>query len=440
MPTGTLTPFNPLYPLNASDNVTLSHTAATNLNVQSVKMYASGATFATNFSVTAQSSAPRGLWFKPDGLAFWIVASGGTTIHQYALSSAWNVGTASYTSKSFSTATEDATPRGIEWKSDGSVFWVAGSTNSAIYQYNVGTPWDISTASYSGTSKSVTAEGTGAFDFSWNDDGTSFVVVTTTGTRTIWQYSVSTPWDLTGATYTGKSFTPSTAVDNMNAFFWKPGGRTFWMTGTLNRRIYEFTCVTAYDISTASYAYRWFSTTTDGENSPSTIFWHPDGIYFYTAGSTIDTVLQYSVSSPWTLGGVLPVDWVSGLTLSWFVEYRQAGRSDDTLGLDIRVMSGATVLAAADAGGTYATVASGITSATDVTAGPTAFAYVNTSATKDQWDVAQVDLQQRYTVSMGSDGAQVQTDYVQFTGTYTSTTKAPPPPPRVRAVQHILGR
>ena len=69
-------------------------------------------------------------------------------------------------------------------------------------------------------------------------------------------------------------------------------------------------------------------------------------------------------------------------TLSWKVEYLQVGRNDDTIGLDVRVMNDATVLAAANSGGTWTVVDADVTNDTDVTAGPTAFVYVNTSASK----------------------------------------------------------
>lgn len=105
-------------------------------------------------------------------------------------------------------------------------------------------------------------------------------------------------------------------------------------------------------------------------------------------------------------------------TASWTIEYRQQGRSDDTLTLRLRVMSGATVLAAADAGGTFVTANADVQSATDVTTGPTAFAYVNTTATKTEWDAATVEIQQFYIQNMGPDSAFIEVDWFQLTGTY----------------------
>ena len=119
-----------------------------------------------------------------------------------------------------------------------------------------------------------------------------------------------------------------------------------------------------------------------------------------------------------------PADFQSMDSLSWQVRYLALSRSDDTLGLQIRVMSGATVLAAADAAGAFQTVSANITNSTMQNSAVTAFAYVNTSASKTLWDAAEVELRSLYAVSMGDDGARVRVDTLELTGTYTATSVA----------------
>lgn len=114
-------------------------------------------------------------------------------------------------------------------------------------------------------------------------------------------------------------------------------------------------------------------------------------------------------------------DFASMSSLNWRVEYRQQNRRNDTLGLGIRIVSGATILAAADAGGTFADVSTNITNTADQTSAATAFAYVNTSADMAAWNAATVELQQTYSKSQASDGAFVEVDYVAITGDYVAT-------------------
>lgn len=117
----------------------------------------------------------------------------------------------------------------------------------------------------------------------------------------------------------------------------------------------------------------------------------------------------------------VPANFLSMLTLSWAVEYAQSGRVDDTLALGIRIVNGATILAAADAGGTFQTVNANVTNTTEQTTGPTAFGFVNTSASQATWNGASVELQQDITRSMSADACFLFVDFVQFTGTYAGS-------------------
>lgn len=107
-------------------------------------------------------------------------------------------------------------------------------------------------------------------------------------------------------------------------------------------------------------------------------------------------------------------------TLSWQVDYRvSAVPTDDTYALSIRIVNGATILAAANSGGTFATVATNIILIVDTLSAVTAFAYVNTGASKATWGGASVELTQTYTRTKGNDAIHIEVDFTEFTGTYT---------------------
>ena len=114
-------------------------------------------------------------------------------------------------------------------------------------------------------------------------------------------------------------------------------------------------------------------------------------------------------------------------TLTWAVEYSvTVVPGDDVYGLSIRIINGATILAAADVGGTAQVVSSNVTSTTDTTSAATAFAYINTGASKATWDGASVELTQNYTKTKGGDGSNIRVDQVTFNGTYTIGIAAQP--------------
>jgi hypothetical protein len=107
-------------------------------------------------------------------------------------------------------------------------------------------------------------------------------------------------------------------------------------------------------------------------------------------------------------------------SLTYNVEYSLVNAfGDDTNDLSIRIMSGASVLAALDAGGTAEVVALNITSSTDTNSGVVSFTYVNTTATTAQWNAATVELTQTNGQTKGGDGNAIRVDHVIFDGVYT---------------------
>ena len=137
-----------------------------------------------------------------------------------------------------------------------------------------------------------------------------------------------------------------------------------------------------------------------------------------------DNRLTFTADLDETLNRALdntPADFGTMDDLSWQVEYRvNAAPDDDTYDLNIRIVNGATILAAADSGGTFASVATNITSTTDTTSSVTAFAHVNTTADKTTWDGGSVEVQQAYTKTKGADNVSIEVDFVEFTGNYTT--------------------
>jgi hypothetical protein len=71
----------------------------------------STASYLQNFSVSAQESAPYGVFFKPDGLKMYIIGFLGDDVNEYDLSTAWDVSTASYL-QNFSVAAQETSQLG----------------------------------------------------------------------------------------------------------------------------------------------------------------------------------------------------------------------------------------------------------------------------------------------------------------------------------------
>ena len=249
-----------------------------------------------SFSVATQDTNPNGLFFKPDGSKFYVVGNTNDTVYQYSCSTAWDISTASYDSKSFSVTTQDATPSGLFFKPDGTKFYIVGNTNDAVYQYSCSTAWDVSTASYDSKICRVLFEGTPT-GLCFKDDGTKLYVVGTTNNR-VYEFALSTAWDVSTNNTAGGGFHVAAQEASPNGLFFKPDGTKFYIIGDNNDRVQQYSCSTAWDVSTGSYDSKLFLV--NGQDAtPHDIVFKPDGTKFYIVGTTTDTVYQYSCSTAW---------------------------------------------------------------------------------------------------------------------------------------------
>ena len=111
--------------------------------------------------VTSDTPGVRGINFKPDGTIMYITnrkaASGAEgqkgQVTQYSLSTPFDISTAKKTSQTDLLGSNEATvlkyPHAIEFKPDGTkMFVTAGDAVAAVYQYNLTTAWDSSSAEF----------------------------------------------------------------------------------------------------------------------------------------------------------------------------------------------------------------------------------------------------------------------------------------------------
>ena len=157
------------------------------------------ATFVTVFSTAAQDSAPADLFFKPDGLTMFVLGDTNNTVYQYTLGTAWSVATASYASKLFSVGTQDTSPSGLWFKPDGTTMYVIGSATDTVYQYTLSTAWDVSTASYGSIFYNVGAQDSAPSQVNLSADGLKMWTLGLSGDD-IWEYNLGTAWDVSTAT------------------------------------------------------------------------------------------------------------------------------------------------------------------------------------------------------------------------------------------------
>ena len=246
-----------------------------------------------SFSVSAQDTGSFGLAFKSDGTKMYMSGGATDSVYQYTLSTAWDISTASYDSVTLSVTTQDAAPFSLTFKPDGTVMYISGSTNDTIFQYTLSTAWDLSTASYASKSLSVASQETNPMGIAFKTDGTK-MYVGGPGTDSVYQYSLSTAWDVSTGTYDGVSFSgASQGTAWGRGLFFTPDGLTMLATDSFSDRIYKYTLSSAWDLSTASYSSESYSVASQS-TAPGNLFFKDDGTKMYVIDGGSATVYQYS--------------------------------------------------------------------------------------------------------------------------------------------------
>jgi len=248
-----------------------------------------------SFDVSGQEADPKDLFFKDDGTKMYIIGGVGDTVFQYSLSTAWDVSTASYDSVSFDVSGQETGPQGLFFKDDGSKMYVVGAINDTVYQYSLSTAWDLSTASYDSVSFGVASQETTPTGLFFKDDGTKMYVVGRDN-DSVYQYSLSTAWDVSTASYDSVSFDVSGQETVPTGLFFKNDGTKMYVVGFSNDTVYQYSLSTAWDLSTASYDSVSFSVGGQG-TLPEGLFFKDDGTKMYVVGFSNDTVYQYTTGS-----------------------------------------------------------------------------------------------------------------------------------------------
>ena len=256
----------------------------------------STASYASKYKdISSQDTVPFGLFFKPDGTKMYIIGYINDTVYQYTLSTAWDVSTASYNSKYKSVNSQDAKPLGVFFKPDGTKMYIVGNDNDTVYQYTLSTAWDVSTASYDSKSKDVGSEDTAPLGVFFKPDGTKMYIVGNTN-DTVYQYALSTAWDVSTASYDSKYKDVSDEDTTPKGIYFKPDGFKMYIMGVEdNDTVYQYTLSTAWDVSTASYDSKSIDVSSEDAYS-SSVFFKPDGFKMYITDYGNDTVYQYSIS------------------------------------------------------------------------------------------------------------------------------------------------
>ena len=277
------------------------------------------------FEVTTQDFAARDITFKTDGTQMYMTGDYNDVLYQYSLSTPWDLSTASYANKSLpiydyvANAGQSQMPAASTFNADGSKVYITGRHYDKVHQYSLSTPWDISTGSFD-SDFSVAAQDTNPTDMIFYDNGTKMLIIGYTNAK-IYQYSLSVGYDISTAAYDNVSYSVSSEDGAPGNFAFSPDGTQMFMTAWYSTSVKQYDLSTAYDITTLSFTNTVFDPTAQVTQNIQSVAFSSDGAKMYlatygddlpgAAGGDYGRVYQYSTNGNFASSSSSSVDFTT---------------------------------------------------------------------------------------------------------------------------------
>jgi sugar lactone lactonase YvrE len=243
-----------------------------------------------SFSIAAQDTIPRSITFNTDGTRLFLVGDSGNTVDQFSLSTGFDLSTASYNNVNFYVGSQDLNPWGIAFNTDGTKMYISGFQNDRIFQYST-SGFDLSTASYDNVNFYVGSQDSTPRGISFNSDGTLLYLLG--GSAKVFAFNLTTGFDLSTCSYSNVSFNVTSQNNSPYGLELSSDGSKMYVVGA-DDTAYQYSLTSDFDLSTASYDNVSFNFNSQ-DTGPIDIVFNSAGTKMYMVGLSNDTIYQFSV-------------------------------------------------------------------------------------------------------------------------------------------------
>ena len=136
----------------------------------------STATYVNAFNVRSEDHNPQGLAFSNDGTKMFVVGQINKHVYEYTLPTAFDVSTAVHV-YSFPVESDVRDPFDVEFSNDGTKMFVVDRNLNNVHQYTLSTAFDVSTATFTNVVFSVSGQDPSPRGMAFSNDGTKMFVV-----------------------------------------------------------------------------------------------------------------------------------------------------------------------------------------------------------------------------------------------------------------------
>ncbi len=232
---------------------------------------------------------PNEIFFKPDGSKMYVMQQTDDTVYQYTLSPIWELATATYDSLSFDLSTQSSSMTTLAFSTDGLKMY--STAINVIYEYDLSIAWDLGSASFS-QSKTLTDVVGIAESIAFKSDGTKLFAHDSSGDH-IRQFSLDA-WDVSTITYDSKS-KEITEITGGGILALESSGEFMFImdAGGGTDLIYQYKMTTNFDISTASSTGNTYDMTAEASN-PQAMFIPADSSRLYISDGANEDIFRYN--------------------------------------------------------------------------------------------------------------------------------------------------
>ena len=265
-----------------------------------------GASSSGVLGLRGEESNPTDITFSPDGLSMFVVGSGHDEVNQYDLSISYDVTTAQHNGK-YDVSGQLKDPSGLAFNNDGSRMFIVGCwdvtqcNDDNVYQYDLSTPYDVTSAQYNSEFQNIANQIDFPQSISFNDDGSKMYIagIVTGGFDIVIQYSLSTSFDVTSVVSHSSKSLSSDMTFPTGVTFSKDGTRMF-LTDVNNEnsddRVYQYDLFVAFDVTTAQYSGNSIKVNRE-ESNPDGVAFSTNGKRMFIVGAGGEEVNQYILNS-----------------------------------------------------------------------------------------------------------------------------------------------
>ncbi|MCL7763739.1 beta-propeller fold lactonase family protein [Polaribacter sp. Z014] len=278
----------------------------------SINWDVSSATINDTFNISAaifsydgsSATRPHGITFNNDGSKLYVLERDTDKVYEFNLSPAFDVSTATTgVVAELDVSGQETNPRGLAFNNDGSELYVIGMTGDDIntYTFTSGNEFNLSFATYS-SNYSIQANETAPQEVIFNDIGSKFYVVGRVGAD-VDEYTLSANFDFTSTVTYLDSYKLETIEKTTHDVLFNTDGTKMYVAGDDLNSVSQFSLSTPYDISTIIFEDA-LSISTE-ETFIRGIQFNNTGNRFYIIGSQSDDLEEYAVSTPFDLSSTV---------------------------------------------------------------------------------------------------------------------------------------